>query len=85
MLVTGGSGFIASHTILQLLAADHDVRTTVRTLSREPDVRAMLRHGGGDPGDRLTFAAADLQADGGWAAAVAGCEYVLHVASPRFR
>jgi nucleoside-diphosphate-sugar epimerase len=82
VLVTGGSGFIASHAILQLLAAGHDVRTTVRTLTREPDVRAMLRQGGGDPGDRMTFAAADLQADGGWAAAVAGCEYVLHVASP---
>lgn len=83
VLVTGGSGFIGSHTILQLLAAGHDVRTTVRNLAREAEVRALLREGGGgDPGDRLAFFAADLERDAGWAEAVAGCDYVLHVASP---
>src|SRR5579859_4228493 len=82
ILVTGGSGFIGSHCILQLLAAGHQVRTTVRNLQREPDVRAMLKVGGADPGNRLTFYAADLEKDSGWAQAVAGCEYVLHVASP---
>jgi len=30
----------------------------------------------------LELAVADLTADDGWAAAVAGCDYVLHVASP---
>src|SRR5215470_478581 len=82
VLVTGGSGFIGSHCILQLLAAGYDVRTTVRTLKREGDVRAMLKEGGGEPGDRVSFVAADLENDAGWPAAVAGCEYVLHVASP---
>src|SRR5271167_1670428 len=43
VLVTGGSGFIGSHTILQLLAAGHDVRTTIRSPAREAGVRAMLR------------------------------------------
>ena len=43
VLVTGGSGFIGAHCILQLLAAGHHVRTTVRSLKREADVRAMLR------------------------------------------
>ncbi len=43
ILVTGGSGFIASHCILQLLAAGHRVRTTVRSLKREGEVRAMLK------------------------------------------
>jgi nucleoside-diphosphate-sugar epimerase len=81
-LVTGGSGFIGSHCILQLLAAGHRVRTTVRSPRREGDVRAMLKQGGADPGDRLSFAVADLEKDAGWAEAVAGCEYVLHVASP---
>src|SRR5580700_11183270 len=82
VLVTGGSGFIGSHTILQLLAAGHQVRTTVRNLKRESDVRALLTQGGGDPGNRLSFFAADLENDAGWPAAVAGCDYVLHVASP---
>ena len=82
VLVTGGSGFIASHTILQLLNAGHSVRTTVRDLKRESEVRAMLKQGGTDAGDRLSFFAAELQNDAGWAAAVDNCDYVLHVASP---
>jgi nucleoside-diphosphate-sugar epimerase len=82
VLVTGGSGFVGSHCLLQLLAAGHTVRTTVRNLKREPDVRAMLKQGGAEPGERLSFVAADLEQDAGWREAVAGCEYVLHVASP---
>ncbi|MBW8756518.1 MAG: aldehyde reductase [Burkholderiales bacterium] len=82
VLVTGGSGFIATHCIVQLLAAGYRVRTTVRSLQREPEVRATLRSAGADAGDRLAFAAADLTADAGWDEAAAGCDYVLHVASP---
>jgi len=82
VLVTGGSGFIGSHSILQLLATGHRVRTTVRRLQREGEGRAMLKEGGAEPGDRVFFAAADLENDAGWAEAAAGCDYVLHVASP---
>ena len=82
VLVTGGSGFIGSHTIVQLLAAGHQVRTTVRNLARDRDVREFVRAGGGDPGDRLTVVAADLERDAGWPEAVDGIDYVLHIASP---
>jgi len=82
VLVTGGSGFIASYCILELLNAGYRVRTTLRSLKREADVRAMLKQGGVDAGDRLSFVAADLSADAGWAEAVAGCTYVMHGASP---
>lgn len=82
VLVTGGSGFIATYCILQLLEQGYPVRASVRSLSREADVRATLKAGGREPGDRLTFVAADLSSDAGWDDAVKGCEYVLHVASP---
>jgi nucleoside-diphosphate-sugar epimerase len=82
ILVTGGSGFIASHTIVQLLNAGHRVRATVRDLKRESEVRAMVKQGGAHAADQLSFFAADLQADAGWADAVAACDYVLHMASP---
>ena len=82
VLVTGGSGFIGSHCILRLLVEGHEVRTTVRDLKREGDVRALLAKGGAEHGERLSFFAADLLSDAGWAEAVADCEFVLHVASP---
>jgi len=82
VLVTGGTGFIAQHCILALLARGYRVRTTIRSLTREAEVRANLRTGGAEPGDRLSFVVAGLKADAGWAQATAGCRYVLHGASP---
>jgi nucleoside-diphosphate-sugar epimerase len=82
VLVTGGSGFVGSHVIVQLLEAGHVVQTTVRSLRREAAVRAMLEGAGATPGDRLSFFVADLERDEGWPEAIAGCDYVMHVASP---
>ena len=82
VLVTGGSGFVGIHVILQLLAAGHIVRATVRRPDRQADVLAMLREGGAASPESLSFFTADLTADAGWREAVAGCDYVLHVASP---
>lgn len=80
--MTGGSGFVGAHVILQLVSAGHQVRTTVRNLNREPAVRAMLKAGGQEPGDNLSFFAADLESDGGWREAASERDYVMHVASP---
>jgi nucleoside-diphosphate-sugar epimerase len=81
VLVTGGSGFLGGWCLVELLRRGHSVRTTVRDLAREGEVRAAVA-AEVDAGDRLTVLAADLTADEGWDEAVAGCDYVLHVASP---
>lgn len=81
VLVTGISGFIAKHVALQLLAAGHIVRGTLRTPAAADEVRASLARHGADL-DRLSFVVADLGADAGWAEAIAGCEFIQHVASP---
>lgn len=82
VLVTGGSGFLAGRVIAQALTEGYRVRTTVRSLDREPQVRRDLQAMGVTAGDALTFVEADLTRDDGWTDAVAGCRYVLHVASP---
>jgi dihydroflavonol-4-reductase len=81
VLVTGGSGFLGGWCLVELLRRGHRVRTTVRDLAREPEVRAAIG-AEVDPGERLDFFAADLTGDEGWEEAAAGCDYVLHVASP---
>lgn len=82
VLVTGGSGFIAAHVILALLREGHEVRATLRGMGREAEARAQLAAGGAPAPAQLSFHAADLLADDGWSAAMEGCDYALHVASP---
>lgn len=82
VLVTGGTGFIAQHCIIALLNSGYRVRTTVRSLEREAEVRQHLHQGGVDAKNNLTFVGADLMSNEGWDEAAAGCTYVMHGASP---
>ena len=84
VLVTGASGYVAGHVVLQLLERGYRVRGTLRSVSRAAEVRAWLTkaRNGQDPLKSLEFAAADLSADAGWDAAMEDVRFVLHVASP---
>lgn len=83
VLVTGGTGFLGGWCIAALLESGYRVRTTIRDLAREGDVRAAVAAAGlGERDGALSVVAADLNSDAGWPEAVAGCSYVLHVASP---
>ena len=81
VLVTGASGFVALHTIIQLLQQGYTVRATLRSLSREAEVRKTIsKHV--QANDRLEILPADLEQESGWNEAMQNVEYVLHIASP---
>lgn len=81
ILVTGASGFVALHTIIQLLQQGYTVRATLRSLSREAEVRETIsKHV--EANDRLEILPADLEQESGWNEAMQNVEYVLHIASP---
>jgi len=86
VLVTGATGFIAQHCVVQLLEAGYVVRGTARDAGRRGDVVAVLSSHLSDTArqglDSLEVVAADLTSDEGWPDAVEGCRFVLHVASP---
>jgi nucleoside-diphosphate-sugar epimerase len=81
VLVTGGSGYLATRLIADLLHGGTEVRTTVRTRESEDAVREAVRRAGADDSG-IEFVRASLTDDEGWAAAAAGIRDVYHVASP---
>ncbi|MFD0052431.1 NAD-dependent epimerase/dehydratase family protein [Streptomyces sp. NPDC127168] len=82
MLVTGGTGFVGSHSVVRLVREGYRTRVTVREPGQREGVVAALRQAGVDPAGRLEFAVADLAADRGWRHAMEGVGHVLHHASP---
>ena len=80
ILVTGANGFIGLHTVLHFLKAGYNLCATVRTQEQGEKVRQTLaKH---TDTQRLKFIEADLTKDEGWDQAAAGCDFVLHLASP---
>lgn len=82
VLVTGGSGFLAGWCLAALDAAGWETVATVRAPDREAGLRARLAAAGVRDPRATGVRVADLTRDEGWAEAVAGCDFVLHVASP---
>ncbi|MGR6974849.1 NAD-dependent epimerase/dehydratase family protein [Streptomyces cynarae] len=80
--MTGGTGFVGSHSIARLTGEGYRTRVTVRESGQEAQVLAALRQAEVDPAGRLEFAVADLGADRGWVDAMDGVSHVLHHASP---
>lgn len=85
IVLTGASGFIAKHIVLELLRRGYRVRGTVRSMERGEQVRAAVRPHLDDPAvadSHLTFVELDLTRDEGWAEALEGADALLHTASP---
>lgn len=81
ILVTGASGFIATHIVKQLLEKGYRVRGTVRSLKDEKKC-APLRKLAENRKFELELVEADLTKEETWKDAVKDCTYVLHTASP---
>ena len=81
ILVTGATGFIGSHIIVQLLNTGHEVTGSMRDLKRADSMREVYGQHVNDL-SRLTFVQLDLMKDDGWDEAFEGIEYVIHTASP---
>jgi dihydroflavonol-4-reductase len=82
VLVTGINGYLAGHVVVQLLRRGHRVHGTVRSIARSRDIARGLCEAAGAAPDGLRLFEADLASDDGWQAAMDGCRFVIHTASP---
>ena len=80
VLVTGASGFIAEHCIIELLKNGYSVKGSLRSMNREQEVRDAVKTETDDT--KLEFCKLDLLEDDGWEDAMRDCDYLMHVASP---
>eukprot|EP01138_Halocafeteria_seosinensis_P004445 gb/GECG01004547.1/.p1 GENE.gb/GECG01004547.1/~~gb/GECG01004547.1/.p1 ORF type:complete len:329 (+),score=40.16 gb/GECG01004547.1/:1-987(+) len=80
--VTGGSGYIASELVRQLLEKGYHVKATVRDVNNTKKTKHLTSLDGAK--DRLTLVPANLLETGSFKDAVAGCSCVFHTASPFF-
>ncbi len=81
VLVTGVSGFIASHVTAKLLEQGYTVRGTVRNKSKGQRIVDALADKGANT-SKLELVEANLSDDTGWKTAVQDCRFVQHIASP---
>ena len=84
VVLTGITGFIAKRIAADLLDAGYAVRGTLRSRSREAELRKALVSALADPAalERLSVVEADLTSDDGWDEAMAGADALVHTASP---
>jgi dihydroflavonol-4-reductase len=80
VLVTGATGFVALHCIAELLKNGYEVVGTLRTKSREKEVRNGIEKVVSSK--KLKFVETDLIHDSGWEEGMSGCKYVMHIAMP---
>lgn len=81
VLVTGASGYIGSWIVRSLLEAGYAVHGTVRNPQKKSGLEHLHKLSADHPG-QLTLFKADLLESGSFDEAMAGCELVMHTASP---
>lgn len=81
VLLTGVSGFLGSHTAIQLLEKNYQVLGTIRDIKRADKIKSVIEKHTSRV-HNLSFVEADLNDESVWGNLMAGIDYVQHIASP---